>query len=153
MTAVPGRVSHDPDDFRQAALRLPEADEQRHMGRPDFRVRGKVFAMLGWPDVGWGMVKLPPEQQEMRVLTEPQAFEPVPGAWGRRGNTKVKLAAIGEVSLQSALWAAWRHVAPKKLAAQHSSDCAQLQRQPEHDFTAAGLSFTGGRSKLLGISR
>ena len=133
ITAVPGRVSHDPDDFRQAALRLPEADEQRHMGRPDFRVRGKVFAMLGWPDVG--------------------SFEPVPGAWGRRGNTKVKLAAIGEVSLPSALWAAWRHVAPKKLAAQHSSDCAQLQRQPEHDFTAAGLSFTGGRSKLLGISR
>jgi hypothetical protein len=52
-----------PDDFRRLALALPEAEERAHGGRPDFRVRGKVFATLGWPDAEYGMVKLTPEQQ------------------------------------------------------------------------------------------
>ena len=38
------------DDFRQIALSLPEASESAHMDHPDFRVRGKIFATLGYPD-------------------------------------------------------------------------------------------------------
>jgi len=34
------------DDFRRIALELPEASENAHMGHPDFRVRGKIFATL-----------------------------------------------------------------------------------------------------------
>ena len=49
-----------PDDFRRHALQLPEAVEHEHMAHPDFRVRGKVFATLGWPDAAWAVVKLPP---------------------------------------------------------------------------------------------
>ena len=44
--------------FRRLALALPEATERSHMGHPDFRVGGKIFATLGWPEGGWGMVKL-----------------------------------------------------------------------------------------------
>ena len=36
------------------------------MGHPDFRVKAKIFATLGYPDAGFGMVKLTPEQQEAR---------------------------------------------------------------------------------------
>ena len=50
------------NEFRNLALGLPEASEAEHMGHPDFRVRGKIFATLG-PDEEWGMVKLTPEQQ------------------------------------------------------------------------------------------
>ena len=51
------------DDFRKIALSLPEAIESAHMGHPDFRVGGKIFATL-MPEDGWGMVKLTPDEQE-----------------------------------------------------------------------------------------
>ncbi len=54
------------------------------MGHPDFRVAGRVFATLGYPGAGWGMIKLPPEDQGFLVRTQPAAFAPVKGAWGRR---------------------------------------------------------------------
>jgi hypothetical protein len=38
-----------PDDVRAIALLLPEVVEGAHMGHPDFRVGGKIFATL-WVD-------------------------------------------------------------------------------------------------------
>jgi hypothetical protein len=104
------------DDFRQIALSLPEASESAHMDHPDFRVRGKIFATLGYPDQGWGMVKLTPEQQTSLVRAEPAVFVPAKGAWGRRGSTIVRLDTVDQVALSSALIAAWRNVAPKRLS-------------------------------------
>ena len=102
-------------DFRRAALSLPEATEGAHMGHPDFRVRNKIFASLGVPDAAWGMVKLTPEQQDMLMAAEPTAFKPAAGAWGRRGYTHVRLAAVDRTTLRSALTMAWRNTAPKTL--------------------------------------
>jgi hypothetical protein len=103
--------------FRRLALGLPEVVEGAHMGHPDFRVRNKVFASLGVPDAAWGMVKLTPEQQEMLIAAEPEAFKPAAGAWGRRGSTHVRLAAVDATTLRSALGMAWRNTAPKGLVA------------------------------------
>ena len=108
-----------PEDFRRIALALPEAVEDAHHGHPDFRIRGKVFATLGWPDDGWGVVMLRPEDQEVLVEAEPAIFEAVPGTWGLRGSTKVRLAAADEKAVRGALAAAWLKLAPKKLAAAH----------------------------------
>jgi hypothetical protein len=105
------------DDFRKLALSLPEASESAHMGHPDFRVRGKIFATLG-PDEEWGMVKLSPEEQKLFVRTEANVFTPVNGAWGRRGCTYVCLEVATESAARQALIAAWRHTAPKCLAQQ-----------------------------------
>jgi hypothetical protein len=104
-------------EFRDLALSLPEATEASHMGHPDFRVRGKIFATLG-PDEAWGMAKLTPEQQTLFVRTEPNVFQPVNGAWGRRGCTYVRLEAATEPSVRQALVAAWRNTAPKRLVQQ-----------------------------------
>jgi hypothetical protein len=101
-------------DFRCLALGLLEASEESHMGHPDFRVRGKIFATLG-PDEDWGMVKLTPEQQALFTRTEPDVFEPVNGAWGRRGCTYVRLEAASEPAVRQALVEAWRNAAPKRL--------------------------------------
>jgi len=38
------------NEFRRLALALPEAEERAHMDHPDFRVGGKIFATLGYPD-------------------------------------------------------------------------------------------------------
>jgi len=104
------------DDARRLALTLPEAVESAHMGHPDFRVRGKIFASL--PDDGRLVVKLVREQQELLVGAEPAVFAPVAGGWGQRGWTCLRLAAADEATLRSALLTAWRAVAPKRLAAQ-----------------------------------
>jgi len=100
------------DDFRRIALSLPGAEERSHMAHPDFRVGGKVFATLGYPNADWGMVQLMPEQQDDFMQLAPQAFEPASGAWGRGGSTLVKLAAVPDDLLETALNAAWRRRAP-----------------------------------------
>ena len=85
------------------------------MGHPDFRVGGKIFATLGYPDAGFGMVKLTPEQQEAVVSAEPAAYAPVKGAWGRGGATSIRLSAAKARSLRVALGAAWRNAPPPQL--------------------------------------
>src|SRR5271169_5418272 len=102
--------------FRRLALRMPEACEIGHQGHPDFRVRGKIFATLFYPDGNWGMVKLTPEQQEAFVGADPAVFAPVKGAWGRRGATNVHLRPAKAGQLAVALAAAWSNVAPPDLA-------------------------------------
>jgi hypothetical protein len=103
------------NDFRRIALSMPDAVEASHMGHPDFRVRGKVFATLGWPDTSFAMVKLTPEQQTMLVEAEPKVFAPVPGGWGRSGSTNVRLAAADAATLKRAIAMAWENVAPRLL--------------------------------------
>src|SRR4029079_7283254 len=61
---APVRFDMNADDFRRVALSLPEAAEAAHMGHPDFRVSGKIFATLDYPADGWGVVKLTPEAQD-----------------------------------------------------------------------------------------
>lgn len=107
------------EEFRRLALSMPEASEVGHMGHPDFRVGGKIFATLGYPDETWGVLKLTPEQQEAVVTSEPRVFVAVKGGWGRRGATAVCLREAKTRSLRLALATAWRNVAPATLASRH----------------------------------
>lgn len=102
-------------EFRRMALSLPEATESHHMDHPDFRVRKKIFATLGYPADGWGMVKLTPGQQQLYVDATPDAFVPAKGAWGERGATGVLLRAASKSAVRQALAEAWRNTAPKSL--------------------------------------
>jgi hypothetical protein len=107
--------------FRSIAISFPEATEQAHMGHPDFRVRGKIFATLG-PDEDWGMVKLTPDQQSSLVRGAPSAFHPAAGAWGRWGCTMIQLCDADESTVRGALIAAWRNTAPKRLVREYDED-------------------------------
>lgn len=98
-----------PKDFRRIALGMENAIEGAHMGHPDFRVDGRIFATLH-PDHKFGMVKLTPEQQEKFVRENPAAFAPESGAWGRAGCTKVRLDAVQEDTLGEAMTLAWQNV-------------------------------------------
>lgn len=102
-------------DFRKIALSLPETEERQHMDHPDFRVAGKIFATLGYPDKTRGMVKLSPEDQHYFSKDHFEAFTPVKGTWGHRGATSVLLKAAKKDALQKAIAAAWRNNAPKRL--------------------------------------
>lgn len=100
------------NEFRKMALSFPEAIEAAHMGHPDFRVGGKIFATLVYPRTDFGMVALTPEQQELFVRTEPKTFKPVPGGWGRKGSTHVLLRTAKKAAVREALTLAWRNRAP-----------------------------------------
>jgi len=102
-------------EFRKIALSLPEAVEVGHMGHPDFRVGGKIFATLGYPTGVWAMIALTPEQQELFVGAQPKTFTPVKGGWGRKGATHVRLRTAGKGAVREAMSIAWRNRAPKRL--------------------------------------
>jgi hypothetical protein len=102
------------DKFRELALEHLGAIESEHMGHPDFRVGGKVFASLG-PKGDWGMVKVTPVDQAKMMKAEPEVYRPASGAWGRSGCTIVTLKGAKAASVRSGLEKAWRNVAPKAL--------------------------------------
>ena len=105
-----------PNDFRKLALSFPVTTEHTHMNHPDFRVAGKIFATLGYPNKEHAMVKVTPVEQEMLVRAEPTVFLPVTGAWGRKGCTSVNLKAAEKTTLRRALAAAWQLAAPENLS-------------------------------------
>ena len=96
------------EEFRQLALGFSGATEGSHMGHPDFRAHGRVFATLGYPDDESGMVKLPPEDQKRVIGLHPQVFTPAKGAWGLHGSTIVQLSAAKIEMMQQALDLAWQ---------------------------------------------
>jgi hypothetical protein len=98
--------------FRRIALGMKEAIEGSHMGHPDFRAHGRIFATLK-PGLKAGMVVLTPEQQESFVREHPGAFVPENGAWGRRGCTAVRLEAADEETAGEALTLAWQNSAAR----------------------------------------
>ena len=102
------------DDFRRLALSLSHATENAHMAHPDFRVHGKIFATLGYPDQRFGVVLLTPEKQREFILLAPDTFEPVPGGWGLKGSTRVVLEKADESHVLEALLTAYRKVTAKK---------------------------------------
>src|SRR5438105_13075849 len=104
-------------DFRSIALSLSEASEGRDIGHRDFRVGGKIFATLGYPNKETGVIMLLPEEQERFIRAHPDAFGSVKGAWGR-GYTTVVLEAVDAVTLGAAMVAAWRRRVPARLLKQ-----------------------------------
>jgi len=99
-------------DVRRFALSMPGAMEGEHFGNPDFRVGGKIFATLSLEKEGFGVLILTPEQQAGMVADEPEVFSPVPGGWGRKGSTRVRLAKVTPGVLEGALRTAWLRKAP-----------------------------------------
>lgn len=96
------------DDFRRIALSMEGAEESSHMGAPDFRVGGRIFATLASQKEGFGNLMLTREQQAAFVEELPEVFLPIAGGWGRMGMTHIRLAAASEDVLAGALRTAWK---------------------------------------------
>jgi hypothetical protein len=93
-------------DFRRIALGMDGAIESAHMGHPDFRANGTIFATIH--DHKSGMVKLTPEHQQKFMRENPEAFTPESGAWGRAGCTRMQFDAVDEEAAGEATTLAWR---------------------------------------------
>jgi len=96
-----------PADFRRIALALESAEESSHMGSPDFRVGGRIFATLAAQSRGYGNIMLSPALQEELIESHPDVFLPVAGGWGRMGATHVRLAKASKNVLEHAVRTAW----------------------------------------------
>ncbi|HXU15413.1 MAG TPA: MmcQ/YjbR family DNA-binding protein [Terriglobales bacterium] len=95
-------------DFRRIALSLDGVEESSHMGQPDFRVGGRIFATLAAAEKGYGNLMLTPDQQATFVEELPEVFIPVAGGWGKNGATHIRLAAANKDVLEGALRTAWK---------------------------------------------
>ncbi len=101
----------DSDDLVRLALELPGAAQYPHFDRTAFKAR-VTFATLA-PDGLTANLKLAPDEQALKCAVAPEAFSPVPNAWGAQGWTVARLAALSERELQAALALAYAHAAPK----------------------------------------
>jgi hypothetical protein len=102
-------------DFRRIALDLEGAIESAHMGHPDFRAHGRIFATIQH-DPQWGGLMLTPEQQQQFLRDQPGAFKPAAGAWGAGGATLVHFGSVDEDTLGEALTFSWQNAAAKSAA-------------------------------------
>lgn len=118
-------------DFRRIALSLPGAEESSHMGSPDFRVGGRIFATLAHEAKGYGNLMLDTEHQAAFTGEAPELFVPVAGGWGRMGATHIVLEAASESVLHSALHAAWKLRIQKNEAAGKKPPRKAASRAPK----------------------
>ena len=93
-------------DLRRLALALTGTTEAPHFNRTAFKV-ARIYATVP-ADGLTANLKLEPAEQEFRCLVNPQAFTPVPNAWGKQGWTTVTLTELKPDELAGVLEAAWR---------------------------------------------
>lgn len=98
-----------PDRFSALAMDAgPGVHERPILDAVQFRVAGKAFATLGWPEDGWAVVKVAPSRQGWALgLSEALAAEP-----GRRRKAGIiigRLSGLDEAVVVQLLAAAWSH--------------------------------------------
>jgi hypothetical protein len=101
-------------DLRRIAMTLKGTTQAPHFDRTAFKV-ARIYATLAG-DGRTANLKFTPDEQELKCLVAPDAFAPVPNAWGRQGWTTATLAKLSAPELKDALTMAWRHALPKMKA-------------------------------------
>ena len=105
------------------ARALPEVTEKITWDvHPTFRVRNKIFVILG-EDGGSATVKATKEEQAALISESPEAYG-VAAHVGRYGWVEVRLARAPAGQVEELVEEAWRSVAPKRAVAQYDSDRA-----------------------------
>jgi YjbR len=94
-------------DLHRIALSLAGTTEAPHFDRTAFKA-ARIYATLA-SDKRTANLKLSPEEQEFKCMLAPDAFSPVPNAWGKQGWTTVTLAKIKVAELKDVLETAWGH--------------------------------------------
>jgi|SRR5829696_2744276 len=101
---------------RKLALALPGSEEKETWDMPTFRVRTKIFAMLG--DGGkeiW--IKSTHDEQRALVQMDPETFS-VPPYVGPSGWVGARLATVDRHELAELLTEAWRMTAGARAVAE-----------------------------------
>ena len=98
-------------DLRRIALSLTGTSEAPHFDRAAFKV-ARIYVTLA-ADGRTANFKFTPDEQEFKCMMAPEAFAPVPNAWGKQGWTTADLSKLSAAELKSALAMAWAHATKK----------------------------------------
>jgi hypothetical protein len=101
-------------DLRRIALSLEGTTEMPHFDRTAFRV-SRIYVTLA-ADGKTANFMFTPDEQEFKCMMLPDAFAPVPNAWGKKGATTASLSKLTTADLRAALEMAWRRACQKKRA-------------------------------------
>lgn len=96
--------------LRELALALDGVTAAPHFDRTAFKVK-RIFVTLA-ADGLTANFKFLPDEQALKCTVMPDAFTPVPNAWGQQGWTVGVLAKLDETELTAALQMAWQHAQP-----------------------------------------
>ena len=94
-------------DLRRIALSLEGTTEAPHFDRAAFKV-ARIYVTLA-ADGHTANFKFTPDEQQLKCVTAPDAFQPIPNAWGQQGWTTGTLKALSVQELTHALETAWQH--------------------------------------------
>jgi hypothetical protein len=94
-------------DVRKLAFALDGVSEVDHWGRPAFRTKKRIFAVMR-PD---GLfLHLPEERKQFLFEAAPEVF--VRFMWGKTANVIVQIAKVSRAELQALIREAWQHATP-----------------------------------------
>ena len=99
-------------DLYRIAMSLDGTTSGQHFERTAFKV-ARIYVTLA-SDGRTANLKLSPDEQEFKCMMAPEAFAPIPNAWGKQGWTTAVLARLDAAELKAALEMAWRHALQKK---------------------------------------
>jgi hypothetical protein len=98
---------NSPADIRKIALALEGVSEIDHWGRPAFRTKKRIFAVIR-PD---GLfLHLPDERKEFLFEADPKTF--VKYMWGKTANVIVQPEKISRRELAALIGEAYAHASP-----------------------------------------
>ena len=101
-------------DLRRLALALEGTTHAPHFDRTAFKV-ARIYVTLA-ADGKSANFKFTSDEQELKCMVAPEAFAPVPNAWGQQGWTTAILAKLTVAELKAALEMAHRHALPGRKA-------------------------------------
>lgn len=96
-----------PADVKKIALALEGVEEVDHFGRPSYRTKKRIFAVMR-PD---GLfLHFPDERKEFLFEADPKTF--VKYMWGKRSNVIVQIDRVSKIELAALIREAWEFSAP-----------------------------------------
>ncbi len=96
-----------PTDIRKIALALDGVSEVDHFGRPAFRTKKRIFAVIRTDGL---FLHLPEERKEFLFEAEPETF--VKYMWGKRANVIVQPERVSKKELAALIREAWEFNLP-----------------------------------------
>jgi hypothetical protein len=111
-------------DVKKIALALEGVTEVDHFGRPSYRTKKRIFAVMR-PDGLY--LNLPEERKAFLFEADPKVF--VKYMWGKTANVIVQIDKIGKLELERLIHEAWEHNKPPPPKPKNAKKTAARKRK------------------------
>jgi hypothetical protein len=108
------------EEVRAFALSLPESEEIEHWGKPSFRIRNKIFAVIQEDGVSL-VVKTAGEDRLIYTTMDSKVYS-IPRSFSNLNYMIVNLDLVNSKELRGLLIKAWSSIAPKKLVKEYKGN-------------------------------